>query len=315
MIARVHLRAVLAVAAAVVALGAGCGDDDGGTNNNSNSEWEQLSDDTLDTASGPADYLCAGTPDPALTFAQDTDITGIVEDFEIHEPVEGIEVTVYATRADMLAGVGFDTSAPSAADGSYTVLVPAHTQRVHYKMVDPTGSNYFDTMELGDPVAGMGPGAPTTTGKDRAAISLATVDTVQLTLGMARVSGRGVIAGTVYDCGRHHVAAAGLRVYDAPASDPNRQLLSIWSNEGADRNSFYFRDGMPSRLQHFTEYEGQVLVANLLAGTPVTLEIWGRVEAGSSPEDCTGGCLIASQEVPVIADTIVITDCNPLYSD
>ncbi len=311
-----HVTTVAALTATLTAaliLGGGCGDDDGGSNNTN--DWEQLSDDFVMTEAGAADYGCMGSADPALTFTQETEITGIVEDFEEHFPVEGIEVTVYATRADMMAGVAYDVSAPSASDGSYAVNVPADTQRVHYKMVDPTGENYFDTMELEDPVAGMGPGAPTTTGKDRAAISLTTVDTVQLTLGMSRIPGRGIIAGTVYDCAREHVAEAGLRVYDAPASDPARQLLSNWSNDGSDRNSFYFRDSMPSRLQHYTELGGQVLVANLFAGTPVTLEIWGRIEAGDSPEDCTEGCLIATQEVPVIADTIIITDLNPIYSN
>lgn len=306
--------AIALVLAFALALGGGCGGDDGGTQNNNN-DWEQLSDDTLLTEAGPADYSCTSASDPALTFDQDTEITGIVEDFEEHFPVEGIEVTVYATRADMLADVAFDVSAPSGSNGSYSVTVPANTQRVHYKMIDPTGASYFDTMELEDPVAGMGPGTPTTTGKDRAAISLATVDTVQLTLGMSRIPGRGIIAGTVYDCLREHVAEAGMRVYDAPASDPNRRLISLWSNDNPDRNSFYFRDGMPSRLQSFTELGGQVLAANLVTGSPVTLEIWGRIEAGQSPEDCTAGCLIATQEVPVIADTVVITDLNPLFDN
>lgn len=313
MTAHVLAMTILALALAV---GAGCGDDDDdGSNQNDNNDWEQLSDDFVLTEAGPADYNCMSSPDLALTFDQDTDITGIVEDFEMHFPVEGIEVTVYATRAHMMADEAFDVSAPSGSDGSYSVLVPAHTQRVHYKMIDPTGESYFDTMELEDPVAGMGPGTPTTTGKDRAAISLTTVDTVQLTMGMSRIPGRGIIAGTVYDCLREHVAEAGMRVYDAPASDPNRQLIALWSNDNPDRNSFYFRDGMPSRLQSFTELGGQVLVANLVAGSPVTIEIWGRMEAGQSPTDCTEGCLIATQEVPVMADTIVITDLNPLYSN
>jgi hypothetical protein len=297
-----------------LASGTGCGDDDSGNQNNTN-DWEQLSENFVRTEAGPADYGCMSSPDPALTFDQDTDITGIVEDFEMHDPVAGIEVTIYATRADLIADIPFDVSAPSASDGSYTLLAPAHTQRVHYKMIDPTGENFFDTIELEDPVAGMGPGAPTTTGKDRAALSLTTVDTVQLTLGMSRIPGRGIIAGTVYDCLREHVAQAGMRVYNGPASDPNRQLISIWSNDTADRNSFYFRDGMPSRLQSFTELGGQILVANLVASTPVTIEIWGRMEAAQSPEDCSEGCLIATQEVPVMADTVVITDLNPLYSN
>lgn len=227
-----------------LATGVGCGDDDS-TQNNTN-DWEQLSDDVVYTEAGGADYGCRSAPDPALTFAQDTNVTGIVEDFEEHFPVEGIEVTVYATLADLMADVPFDVSAPSGSDGSYTVLVPADTQRVHYKMIDPTGVDYFDTMELEDPVAGMGPGTPTTTGKDRAAISVVTTDTVQLTLGMSRIPGRGIIAGTVYDCAREHVAEAGMRVYDAPASDPNRQLISLWNNDDPNKNSFYFRDGMPS---------------------------------------------------------------------
>jgi hypothetical protein len=314
MISRVLPVAVCAtVLALALALGSGCGDDDGGSQNNN--DWEQLSDDFVLTEAGAADYSCMDSSDLAATFDQDTEITGIVEDFEMHFPVEGIEVTVYANRADMLADVPFNVSAPSGSDGAYSVTVPAHTQRVHYKMIDPTGERYFDTMELEDPVAGMGPGAPTTTGKDRAAISLTTVDTVQLTLGMSRIPGRGIIAGTIYDCLREHVAEAGMRVYDGPASDPGRQLISLWSNDNPDRNSFYFRDGMPSRLQSFTELGGQVLVANLFAGSPVTIEIWGRIEAGGSPDDCTEGCLIATQEVPVVADTVVITDLNPLFSN
>lgn len=293
----------------------GCGDDDGGSNSNENNAGPHLSADLLEAEGRDPDFSCLGEPDPANVFATDTDVTGVVEDFEEGFPVEGVTVAVFASYADLAADTPFATSAPSDINGGYTVGVPANVQRLHYKMIDPTGQDYFDTMELEDPVAGMAPDPPQTTGKDRKAVSWATVDKVPGMIGIARIEGRGIVAGTVYDCSRDHVEHAALRVYDGPASDPNRVQLSIW--DGSSRNSFYFSDDLPSRLQDFTNPEGQFLTANLVPGGTVTLEIWGRLDAAWLPagyEDCAEGCLISRQEVPVFGDVIVITDMNPLYA-
>jgi hypothetical protein len=188
---------------------------------------------------------------------------------------------------------------------------------VHWKSSNPAGQEFhFDTIEMEDPVAGLAPEAPSTAGKDRRIISAATVETVPLTLGISRVPGLGVIAGTLYDCRRRHVQHAAVRIFDGPATDASRTQLSVTKGDGL--NTFYFYSGMPSRLQAFTDPEGQFITANLAPGTTVFVEMWGRLQDDQTPAgfgDCTEGCLVSNQEVPVLADTIVITDLNPAYVD
>lgn len=292
----------------------GCSDDDS-TGQNNNTSTEHLSDDLLQALNNDPDFTCFDATDPVITFSTDTDVTGVVEDFEEGYAVEGAVVKVYGTLQDLLDDQPFDESAPSDVHGAYTITVPGNVQRTHWRMTDPSGEDYFDTFEINDPVAGMPPGPPQTTGKDRLIISTVTMETVPATLGIQRIEGRGIIAGRVYDCQRNEVEHAAIRVYDGPASDPDRQLISVY--EGGNRNSFYFVSGMPSRLQQFTDPEGQFVVANLVAGGSVHVEFWGRTQAAWMPtgyQDCSEGCLISTQEVPVVGDTIVITDMLPLYS-
>ncbi|MFH2009832.1 MAG: hypothetical protein ABI333_24775 [bacterium] len=270
---------------------------------------EHLSDDMLMAQGNAPDFSCFDAADPALSFAVDTEISGIVEDFEEEWAVEGVLVAIYASLQDLLDDNPFDTSTETPPTGAYTVLAPAGVPRLFFKMWDPLGEDYFVTMELNEPVAGMPPGPPQATGKDRIIVSAVTMETVPAILGINRIDGRGIVAGRVYDCNAAEVQNAAMRAYDAPASDPNRVLLSIY--EGGERNSFYFANGMPVRGQIFTDVEGQFITANLIAtpGAAITMEFWGRWS------NCPGGCLISSQEIPVLPDSIVVTDMLPLYSN
>lgn len=293
--------------------GLGCGDDDGG--GNQNNATVHLSDDLLTVAGAPADFSCIGTPDPALSFPAETEISGIVTDFEQGWAVQGIVVSVYSSLADLLAGNAYDTAAPTDPAGAYTLSAPANVTRMHFKMVPESGQEYFPTMEIEEPVAGMPPGPPQATGKDRIAVSAATMASVPAIMGIIRIEGRGIVAGRFYDCNRDEVEHGALRVFDRPEGDPARTLISIY--EGANRNSFYFIDGMPIRSQMYTDIEGQFLIANLVSGSPVTVELWGRLDPASLPggyEDCTGGCKLSTQEVPVLPDSLLVTDMIPLYT-
>ena len=300
-----HLAAPLALL-----LFAACGDDDNGNTNDIH-----LSDQDLVALNQPADFTCLDATDPAQAFPVDTQVTGVVEDFEEGSPVEGIVVSIYATRADLLADDPFDESGPTDSAGAYSILVPGGVSRVHWKSSNPAGQEHnFDTLELEDPVGGLPPENPSTVGKDRRIISAATVETVPLTLGISRVPGLGVIAGTLYDCRRRHVQNAAVRIYDGPPGDVTRTQLSVTSGQGL--NTFYFYAGMPSRLQTYTDPEGQFITANLAPGATVFVEMWGRLQASQTPagyDDCVEGCLVSVQEVPTLGDTIVITDLNPAY--
>lgn len=299
--------------AVVLTQGAACGN---GGDPGANDNGVHLSDKDLLALNQPADFSCAGEADPAQVFSADTVVTGVVEDFEEGNHVPGIVVSVYASREDLLAGDPFDESAPSDSSGAFSITVPGGVARVHWVSRNPAGQDaHFDTVEMEDPVGGLPPAAPPTTGHDRKIISAATVESVPLSLGIARTPGRGVLAGTLYDCERRKVEHAAVRVYSGPPTDPDRQLLSIYSKAGL--NTFYFFAGMPSRLQEYTDPAGQFLVANLVPGGTVWVEMWGRLRADQLPlghQDCTEGCLVAAQEVPVLGDSIVMTDLNPLYA-
>lgn len=295
----------------------GCSDDDGGNDNNTNvndnNTVDHLSDEMLVTPAGDPDFSCEGQADPALSFSVETEISGIVKDYEEKWAVEGILVSVYVSVQDLLDDNPYDTSTASAPNGSYSLMAPPDVPRLHFKMWDPTFTDYIVTLELNEPVAGMPPGPPQTSGKDRWAVSELTKQTVTAVLGMPLIDGRGIVAGTVYDCNRDELENAAMRVYDGPESDPDRQMLSLF--DGPNRNAFYFPPeiDIPSRdpAVMFTDPEGRFLIANLVAnpGEFVTMEMWGR-HAG-----CLDGCLISTQELPVLPDSIVITDMLPLYSE
>ena len=288
---------------------AGCGDDDGGDNNNNDTVADHLSDETMITPAGVPDFSCVGSADPALSYTVETEISGIVQDFEEDWAVEAVVVSVYETVADLLADEPYDTSAETGPNGSYSLLAPPNTPRLHFRIWDPTFTDYFVTLELNEPVAGMPPGPPQATGKDRIVVSAISMETVPAILGIQRIEGRGIVAGRVYDCNRDELQHAAMRAFDGPESDPDRQLISVY--EGPNRNAFYFADGMPVRGQIFTDPEGQFITANLIAtpGEFVTMEFWGRYA------DCPDGCLISTQQIPVLPDSIVVTDMLPLYAE
>lgn len=307
-----HAPPLLAVWVLLALTPSGCGGDDDGNQNESS---VHLSDDPLAANNQPADFTCLDATDPAMTFQADTEVSGVVQDFEDKTAVPGVEVSIYADRADLLADQPFDVSSPSDENGHFSVTAPAGVARVHWKMHDPAGKDFhFDTLEMEDPIAGFPPGPPPTTGADRLIISAATVESVPISLGIGRIEGRGQVAGTLYDCARHHVEHGAVRIYDGPPEDPARTQLSAYA--GSDLNTFYFFSGMPSRLQRYTDPEGQFLTANLVPGASVWVEAWGRLDPSQLPAghaDCAGGCLVALQEVPVLPDAIVITDVNPAY--
>lgn len=291
---------------------AGCGDDDGGSNNNTTGD--HLSDEMLSTPVGDPDFSCEGSADPALSYTVETEISGIVKDYEEKWAVEGILVSVYESVQDLLDDTPYDTSAASAPNGSYSLMAPAGVSRMHFKMWDPAADpDYIVTLELNEPVAGMPPGPPQSSGKDRWAVSEITKMTVTAVLGMPIIDGRGIVAGSIYDCNRDELENAAMRVYDGPASDPNRQLLSMF--DGSNRNSFYFPPDISIPSQDpdvmFTDPEGRFLIANLIAtpGEFVTVEMWGRHAS------CPEGCLISTHEVPALPDSLVITDMLPLYAE
>jgi hypothetical protein len=292
----------------------GCSDDDGGNNNNNvndNTTGDHLSDEMMVTPAGDPDFTCEGETDPALVYTMETEISGIVKDFEKDWAVESVLVSVYESVDDLLDDNPYDTSAESAPNGSYTVLAPPNVQRLHFKIWDPTFTDYFVTVELNEPVAGMPPGPPQSTGKDRLVISAVTMEVVPAILGIQRIEGRGIVSGRVYDCKSDELRYAAMRAYDGPASDPDRQLLSLY--EGPYRNAFYFPEGgsIPGKDPMFTDPEGRFIVANLIAtpGEFVTMEFWGRYAT------CPDGCLVSTQEIPVLPDSIVVTDMLPLYAE
>ncbi len=294
---------------------AGCGDDDGGTNDNndnSNSVTEHLDTELMTTVAGTPDFAGVGSPDPALAYTVETEISGIVKDFEEDWAVEGVLVSVYESVQDLLDDNAYDTSDESAPNGSYSVMAPSGVARLHFKIWDPSSDpDYFVTIELNEAVAGLPPGPPQATGKDRLAVSAVTMATVPAILGIQRIEGRGIVSGRAFDTNGDELENAAIRAYDGPESDPDRQLLSVY--EGPHRNSFYFPEGgsIPGRDPMFTDSEGRFITANLVAveGEFITMEVWGRYD------DCTDGCLVSTQQVPVLPDSIVITDMLPLYSE
>jgi hypothetical protein len=291
---------------ACVGLVAACGDDDGGGCEGIECH---LSDDYLyiNVHQRPANYTCIGDADTAISYAQDTQVSGTIVDYENEYPADGVTIEVYTSLEELYLGNFFDQQVSDAA-GDYSILVPAGVTRMTfrtYKDPDPN-DDYFDTVEMNEPVAGFSD-PPPTTNIERYIIAMETVETIPATLGIPRIPGTAIVAGTAYDCDHEDVQYGAIRAFNAA-----RDTLSKY--EGADRNAFYFTGGLPSRRQMYTDPEGQFVIANLPEGDYAYVEFWGRVDAANLPggfQDCNEGCMVSECPIPRLADVVVITDLDP----
>jgi hypothetical protein len=254
-----------------------------------------------------ADFSCVGTstdcslplyqgipcpPDPGFT------VSGEVQDFQSKDPIaEAIgpnvvaTVTVYKTTADVLSDTPLAGPVETDANSIYTVTIPESVTRVIFKT---TMTNSKDTYEFGQLVA------PGETENHRYSVSNATGDFINAWVGIPFDTSKGAVAGALRDCQQLEVANALGKALDAAGADvvPETQI-------------FYFSDaaGLPVKRAKRTssDFDGRMLFLNVPPTTGgVTIQAWVNLAGDGNL------VLVSENVVPVLANSIVITDLDPL---
>jgi hypothetical protein len=262
------------------------------------------------SASAPAaaDFSCVGSstdcdlpglrelatcpPDPGFT------VSGIVEDFQAKENIVTAvgasavaTVTVYETTADTLNDVPLAGPVQTDSSGRYTVTIDKSLTRLIFKT---TMDNSKDTYEFGQLII------PNQTDADRYSISNATGDFINAWVGVAWDTSKGAVAGALRDCQQLEVAGAIGHAVDEGGVDvvPESQV-------------FYFNDaaGLPTKRSKRTwsDFDGRMLFLNV---PPTTGGV--RIQAFVTLNGDGTLTKVAENTVPVLANSIVITDLDPL---
>lgn len=262
-------------------------------------------------APSAADFSCNGSRnDCTLPLyagktcppAADFTVAGEVQDFQSKDNiVDAITasavatVTVYETTADVLADTPLFGPVDSGADGRYQVTIPAGLTRVIFKTV-MNGSK--DTYEFNQIVA------PDETDNHRFSVSNSTGDFINAWVGVAFDPAKGAVAGALRDCQQHEVANAVGKALDGSggAAIPDEQI-------------FYFNDaaGLPTKRSKrvYSDFDGRMLFLNVPPTTTgVTIQAWVNADGTDAAE-----LLVSENVVPVMANSIVITDLDPLAAN
>jgi hypothetical protein len=255
----------------------------------------------------PADFACVGSStDCALPFFDgaecppqpDFTVSGEVQDFQSKDnivsaisPNAVATVTIYETTADVLSDTPLAGPTQTGSDGRYTLTITKSLTRVIFKT---TMSGSKDTYQFDQLVkAGQ-------TDNDRYSVSNATGDFINAWVGVAFDASKGAIAGALRDCQHLEVANA-----IGKAVDPSSGAAVI-----PDEQIFYFNDaaGLPTKRSKrtYTDFDGRILFLNV-PPTQSGVQVEAYVNSGAADL-----LLVAKATVPVMANSIVIAELDPL---
>lgn len=304
----------------LLALGLGCGDDDDTT---PGTDGGPVMDAAM-VDSGPmtpelpllqrgpigaepdaaAAYSCHGERMSPPTDGEAINFNLRVEEFRTDQTFPELCVKFYADNMPVVGDECDASDLSTDSEGRVTVNAPAggwYAYRVYPKS-GPTASRTIDgSVQVNET-------APTTAGETLRArsISAATLDLIPTVLGISRVPGTAIVAGTVFDCDDEPVYGAITRVYRDDGT---------FVAEGARNDDPHYRffdgDSFPRAEQVYTHVDGLFGLINLdvaSGGEFVWVEAWGRRGDGE-PE------IIACERIPVFKGTISIINLRPLRSD
>ncbi len=244
------------------------------------------------TEIGDVDLTCLGTPSGDLPTTTSVGLTTKVVDLQtqsaIGAGVSGFAAIGYATP--------FDTET-AAADGSVTINAPVGTKRFGIEM---TSASSLDTLLVNlilDP--------NTATQSSPATIQSVSKSTAALfpsLVGVTRTAGTGIVLGTLRDCSKHEISNF---VATVSSTEGTATPLS-----GAD--SYYFTTTTAPATHAAAESStatGAFIILQLPPTATAHVQMWGFANA----TDLTAGTLtlVGELQVPVLADTVVMSDFEP----
>lgn len=257
------------------------------------------------TPEGAANYECHRERESPPTDGEPINYTLRVEEFRDGRTNEDLCVRFYA---DNMPAVGDTCDATSGLqtdnDGRISVTSPAGAWYA-YRVYPKSGPTAARTIEGSVQVNERAPTESGATLRARS-ISAATLDLIPTVLGISRVPGSAIVAGTVYDCDDEPAYGAITRVYRDDGT-------FVAEGRRNDDPHYRFFDGnsSPSADQEYTNVDGLFGLINLqvaAGGEFVWVESWGRRSDGE-PE------VIACERIPVFPGTISIINLRPLRSD
>lgn len=254
------------------------------------------------------DWSCKGVFVGNLVSGAVGTLTGRVDDFEDDVPVPGAHVQVWVAN-DPENGADTAIEALTGDDGTFTLVDEIESCTPYAIRVwtefDPPET--YQTYQVNFITSGAGPWTETFN-----SVAYSTYNLLPLTVGVEPEPGRGIAAGSLYDCAEEKIANAEVSVGTV---DPATGLVT----EATGYAMRYFRDESPNGDQMWVSEDGLFGGMNVPPGSDWSILVWGIPQAESHCELTTGGdvirpasnpamCLLATQSLFVIQDSVNIAN-------
>lgn len=281
----------------------GCGDDDTMTPPGSDagaSTLPPLSTGTMSSpTSGTPNYACLDTQ-TRPTPGDSVNTTFELRDFESDAPVGNARVWLFPDNDVRDTCDGTCVEFTTNPDGNASVSLPAsgwYAYRVFPREGATRVMTVVDSMQYNEP-------APAESGRAVTgnAVSQGTIDLIPAVLGIDRLPGTAVIAGTVADCDETPVYGARIRAFDGDTE----VAMGLAATDPQYR--YFNGDSFPSDSNTFTHADGLYVAVQMPANRTLRVEAWGRPDDG--PERRIG-----CEVVRVLPNAVTIVNIGPLRSD
>jgi len=208
---------------------------------------------------------------------------GEVEDFETGDEVPDATVEIYFS--DTTTG-SLDYEGTSDADGKLSGSLTTCTPFSYRVSTDPALEETVTTIQAHE-IAGF-----VSDGSEQAprfySVSTTTYNIIPSLLGVTPEPGKGIAAGTAYDCGENPVEFIQVLARDSSGEIIEGQVVK------------YFRQDFPNRDQYWTSADGLWVIINLPPDT-VTVEMYGLNDNGDHD-------MLGSVVLEVVGDSINIAN-------
>ncbi len=249
---------------------------------------------------GPANLACLNTPDGGTPLAVDVTVTGTVTDFQDGTTLSGVDVAAFENQDVLGTPVA---TAVSGSDGSYSlVLSSGQGPRFSYRLRQ---TNYLDTYRLNET---YNPDTANQT-TSLSPIAVTSANAITAAVGVQRSTTRGLLIGGIRDCDGNQVSGAIATLSSSSCAG----VSDCEPSELAGVQTYYTStNGLPARAtqQASTSELGSFVVMEIPPTPAAYLQVWGyrdqaAVDAGNLE-------LIAEIKAPVVADTVIKVDLDPL---
>ncbi|MSP63967.1 MAG: hypothetical protein EXR72_27225 [Myxococcales bacterium] len=248
-----------------------------------------------DKTQTPANYKdCVA--DPAGPD-KETEVEGLIKDFQDDNLVEGAVIKIYKTAADVPANPIAMTT--SDKDGKYKIKVPAGAP---YRLI--YGSEGGKAISNGNPVDTIATYEfnRAWNDKERVAVKVSTREAIPGLVSVIPDVTLGVLAGSVRDCKRSDVGGAQVKI-------TGTGKLKDGTDYKADEFTFYFVEvsgsTLPTRTQKWTAANGTFAALNVPAPGTATVTAYGTIALGGKPVE------LGKETVPLQPGAITIIEILP----